>query len=168
MDPAVAEFGYTLDGDDDATLVQADLREPGTLLAQPELLRLIDFGQPVGLIMTGVMHFVADGSDPWGLVHQYLAPLAAGSYLALSHATADGVPPLAVQRWEDVYADAPVQLHLRDRASVRRFFTGLHLEPPYQGAPADVAHLGMWGCEDPAMADSDGSRWGYCGVARRP
>jgi len=168
MDPAVAEFGYTLDGDDDATLVQADLREPSTLLAEPELLRLIDFSQPVGLIMTGVMHFVADGSNPWRLVHRYLAPLVAGSYLALSHATADGVPPLAVQRWEDVYADAPVQLHLRDRASVRRFFAGLRLESPYEGAPAEVAHLGMWGCEDPALADSDGSRWGYCGVARRP
>jgi hypothetical protein len=66
-----------------------------------------------------------------------------------------------------VYADAPVQLHLRDRASVRRFFTGLRLEAPYEGAPPEVAHLGMWGCEDPGLADSDGSRWGYCGVARR-
>ena len=168
MDPVVAELGYALDGDDDATLIQADLRDPHALLAHPELVRLIDFSQPVGLIMTGVMHFVADGSDPWGLVHQYLAPLAAGSYLALSHATADGVPPFAVQRWEDVYVDAPVQLHLRNRASVRRFFAGLRLEPPYEDAPAEVAHLGLWGCEDPALADSDSSRWGYCGVARRP
>jgi hypothetical protein len=31
-----------------------------------------------------------------------------------------------------------------------------------------VAHLGLWGCEDPALADSDSSRWGYCGVAQRP
>jgi hypothetical protein len=168
MDPAVAEIGYALDGDGDATLIQADLRDPDALLAHPELVRLIDFSQPVGLIMTGVMHFVADGSDPWGLVQQYLAPLAGGSYLALSHATADGVPPLAVARWEDVYADAPVQLHLRNRASVRRFFAGLRLEPPYEGAPAEVAHLGLWGCEDPALADSDSSRWGYCGVAQRP
>jgi hypothetical protein len=161
MDPAVVEVGYALDGDDDATLIQADLRDPGALLAHPELVRLIDFSQPV-------MHFVADGSDPWGLVQQYLAPLAAGSYLALSQATADGVPPFAVQRWEDVYVDTPVQLHLRDRASVRRFFAGLRLEPPYEDAPAEVVHLGLWGCEDPALADSDGSRWGYCGVARRP
>jgi hypothetical protein len=168
MDPTVAEFGYALDGDDDATLIQADLRDPDALLAHPELVRLIDFSQPVGLIMTGVMHFVADGSDPWGLVHRYLDPLAAGSYLALSHATSDGVPPFAVERWEDVYADAPVQLHLRDRASVRRFFARLRLEPPYEGAPAEVVHLGLWGCEDPALADSDGSRWGYCGVARQP
>ena len=168
MDPVVAQSGYALNGDDGAALIQADLRDPDALLAEPELDRLIDFSQPVGLIMTGVMHFVADGSDPWGLVRSYLRPLAAGSYLALSHATADGMPPVAVQRWQAVYTDTPVQLHLRDRASVQQFFTGLHLEPPYQDALAAVTYLGLWGCEDPGMADSDGSRWGYCGVARRP
>ena len=168
MDPAVADSGYALDGDDGATLIQADLRDPEALLAQPALARLIDFTEPVGLIMTGVMHFVADGSDPWGLVRRYLRPLAAGSCLALSHATADGMPPLAMQLWRDVYRDAPVQLHPRDRASVEQFFSGLLLEPPYHDAPAAVTYLGLWGCEDPALADSDGSRWGYCGVARRP
>jgi hypothetical protein len=167
MDPAVAALGHALDGDDGATLIQGDLRDPDALLAEPELARLIDFTEPVGLIMTGVMHFVAAGSDPWRLVRRYVRPLAPGSYLALSHATADGIPPLAVQRWQDVYTDAPVQLHLRDRASVQRFFTGLRLERPYPGAPAKVAYLGLWGCEDPALADSDGSRWGYCGVGRR-
>jgi S-adenosyl methyltransferase len=167
MDPAVAQFGYALGGDDGATLIQADLRDPDALLAQPALARLIDFSEPVGLIMTGVIHFVADGSDPWGLIRRYLRPLAPGSYLALSHATADGMPPLAVQRWQEVYTDAPVQLHLRDRGSVQQFFTGLRLESPYEGAPPEVTYLGLWGCEDPAMADSDGSRWGYCGVARR-
>src|ERR1039458_3277167 len=52
MDPAVAEFGYALDGDDRGTLIQAALRDPDALLAQPELRRLIDFTEPVGLIMT--------------------------------------------------------------------------------------------------------------------
>ncbi|MDX6334577.1 MAG: hypothetical protein QOG05_1917, partial [Streptosporangiaceae bacterium] len=156
MDPAVAALGHALDGDDGATLIQADLRDPDALLADPELARLIDFSEPVGLIVTGVMHFVADGSDPCGLLRRYLRPLAAGSYLALSHATADGMPPIAVQRWQDVYTDAPVQLHVRDRASVQHLFAGLRLERPYQDAPAEVTYLGLWGCEDPALADSDG------------
>ncbi|HUY51515.1 MAG TPA: SAM-dependent methyltransferase [Streptosporangiaceae bacterium] len=167
-DPTVAAHARALQGDDNAVFVQADLRDPAPLLENPALLALIDFAEPVGLLMTAVLHFVADGSDPWGLVQTYLRPLAAGSYLALSHATSDGVPPIAVQRWQEVYADAPVQLHLRSRASVRRFFTGLEMVPPYDGAPPEVAHLGLWGCEDPRLADSDGSRWGYCGVARRP
>jgi hypothetical protein len=92
--------------------------------------------------------------------------LAPGSYLALSHATSDGVPPIAVQRWQEVYADAPVQFHPRSRGGVSRFFDGLELVPPYQGAVPEVTHLGLWGCEDPRLADSDSSRWGYCGVAQ--
>ena len=29
-------------------------------------------------------------------------------------------------------------------------------------------YAGDWGVVDPALAESDGSRWLYCGVARRP
>jgi hypothetical protein len=167
MDPLVAVCTTALRRDDAAAFIHADLRDPATLLRHPGLRRLIDFGQPVGLLMTAVMHFVADGSDPPGLVGRYLDPLARGSYLALSHATPERIPPIAVQRWQDVYADAPVQLHLRSQAAIRRFFTGLDLVPPYEGAEPEVTHLGLWGCEDPRLADSDGSRWGYCGVARK-
>ena len=168
LDPLVAVCATALRGDEAATFIQADLREPASLLEHPGLRRLIDFGHPVGLAMTAVMPFVADGSDPWGLVSRYLEPLAPGSYLALSHATGERIPPVAAQRWRDVYADAPVELHLRSRAAIRRFFSGLDLVPPYQGAEPEVTHLGLWGCEDPRLADSDGSRWGYCGVARKP
>jgi hypothetical protein len=168
MDPLVAARACALAGDDDATFIHADLRDPGPLLDNPALHAVIDFSRPVGLMMTAVMHFVSDATDPWRLVSTYLRPLAPGSYLALSHATLDGMPPIAVQRWQEVYTDAPVQLHLRGKSPVRRLFAGLQLVPPYDGARADVAHLGMWGCEDPRLADSDGSRWGYCGVARLP
>jgi hypothetical protein len=168
MDPLVAVCAVALRGDDAATFIHADLRDPAPLLHHPGLRGLIDFGQPVGLVMTAVMHFVADGSDPWGLVSRFLDPLAPGSYLALSHATPERIPPIAVQRWQDVYADAQVQLHLRSQAAIRRFFTGLDLVPPYERAEPDVTHLGLWGCEDPRLADGDGSRWGYCGVARKP
>jgi hypothetical protein len=168
MDPLVAARASALHGDLDIAFIQADLRDPGPLLENPALRTLIDFAKPVGLIMTAVMHFVADAADPRQLMRSYLRPLAPGSYLALSHATSDGIPPIAVQRWQEVYTDAPVQLHLRDKESVRRFFAGLQMVPPYDGARPDVVHLGLWGCEDPRLADSDGSRWGYCGVARRP
>ena len=45
---------------------------------------------------------------------------------------------------------------------------GLELVPPYDGAEPRVVHVGLWGAEDPEMADSDGSHWWYGGVARRP
>ena len=76
--------------------VTADLRDPDGVLNHPQTRELIDFSQPVGLLMTAVLHFVADGSDPCGLIARYVAELAPGSYLALSHITADQKPPAAV------------------------------------------------------------------------
>ena len=53
----------------------------------------------VGLLMTAVLHFVADDSDPWGLVRQYVAPLCPGSYLALSHITRDKLRTRLIRLW---------------------------------------------------------------------
>jgi hypothetical protein len=59
-------------------------------------------------------------------------------------------------------------MYFRPKAEVARFFDGLELVPPYQGAGADLCYTGVWGAEDPVAADTDGSRWLWCGVARRP
>ena len=149
-------------------LVTADLRDPDGVLNHPQTRELIDFSQPVGLLMTAVLHFVSDGSDPHGLIARYVAELAPGSYLALSHITADQKPPAATAAIRGIYANATEQIYLRSRAEVERFFDGLELVRPYQGAAAAVTYVGEWGAEDPDMADSDGSRWSYGGVARRP
>jgi len=151
-----------------ARLVTADLRDPDGVLNHPQTRELLDFSQPVGLLMTAVLHFVADGSDPRGLIARYVAELAPGSYLALSHITADQKPPAAVQAIRDIYSDATEQVYMRSRAEVEGFFDGLELLPPYQGGAAAVTYTGEWGAEDPELADSDGSRWSYGGVARVP
>ena len=116
----------------------------------------------------GILHFVADESDPWGLVGRYLAALAPGSYLALSHLTCDKLPPGMVQAVRETYDRATEQAYPRSKAELERFFTRLELTEPYPGAGPVLCHLGLWEAEDPATADSDGSRIMYCGVARRP
>jgi hypothetical protein len=148
-------------------LVTADLRDPDALLGHPGVRSMIDFSEPAGLLMTAVMHFVPDEADPWGLVKRYVGALASGSYLVLSHATPDGLPPLAVRAMVETYANATEQLVLRPKAAVERFFDGLALVPPYAGA-AGLTWVGQWGAVDPASADSDGSRVLFCGVARCP
>ena len=168
-DPMVRAMSAGLLADDEHTrLITADMRDPDKVLNHPDLRSLIDFGQPAGLLMTAVVHFVADGSDPWGLVKQYVAALAPGSYLALSHATADKLPPRSVQAMYDTYKSASTEIYLRTRAEVARFFDGLELAPPYRGAQPQVTYVGVWDADDPEVADSEGSRVHYCGVARRP
>jgi hypothetical protein len=168
-DPMVrAISGPQLAGDTNAALVVADIREPDELLNHRDLRSLIDFSQPAGLLMTAVLHFVADGSDPWGLVKRYAGALAPGSYVALSHATADKLPPRSVQAMYATYEHASTRIYLRTEAEVRRFFEGLEFVPPYRDAEPSVSYVGVWGADDPAAADSEGSRVLYCGVARRP
>jgi hypothetical protein len=168
-DPMVAAYARELLADNGTTkFLLADLRDPESVLEDPEVRAQIDFAEPTGLLMTSVMHFVADDSDPWGLVARYLAALAPGSYLALSHSTMDQLPPSMVQAGLALYENAAERLYPRSRAEVERFFGGLELVPPYEGAQAAVDHVGLWGAEDPGSADSDGSRVLYCGVARRP
>ncbi len=169
IDPLVAVHASELLTDRQSTrLITADLRDPGTVLNHPDLRALIDFAEPAGLLMTAVLHFVADASDPWGLVRRYMAALAPGSYLALSHCTCDQLPPGMVQAARETYARATEQAYPRPKAELQRFFTGLDLVEPYHGAGPVLCHLGIWGADDPATADSDGSRIMYCGVARRP
>jgi hypothetical protein len=157
-----------LTGEGTTRVITADLREADTILDHPQARALIDLSEPVGLLMTGLLQFVSDQNDPWGLVERVVAVVAPGSYLVLSHITGDQKPPAGVKALLDLYENATQQLHMRTKAEIERFFTGLELVPPYAEAAPGLAWLGQWGAEDVAAADSDGSRWGYCGVARRP
>jgi S-adenosyl methyltransferase len=156
-----------LTGEGNTQMITADLRDPESVLKSPEARELLDFSQPMGLLMTAVLHFVSDGSDPYGLVARYVAELAPGSYVALTHITADQKPPAAVSAILDIYANATEQIYMRTRDEVERFFEGLELVPPYDGGKPAVTYVGEWGAEDADLADSDGSRWCYGAVGRR-
>jgi hypothetical protein len=167
-DPMVTAYARDLlSGDESTRFIEADLRDPDGLLGHPDLRGFIDPRQRAGLLMTAVVHFVEDREDPWGMVARYVAAVGPGSYLALSHSTMDNLPPRMVDAGLALYAQATQRLYPRTRAQVERFFEGLELVPPYDGADAAVCHAGLWGAEDPDAADSDGSRVYYCGVARR-
>ena len=169
VDPIVAAHGAPLLAADGSTaLITADVRDPDAILDHPELRRLIDFSQPVGVLMTAVVHFVADGSDPWSLVRRYMTATAPGSYLALSHLTHDRVPPQITEAGLEVYQRTASNIYARSRDEVTRFFDGLELAPAQPGGERAITFVGLWGAEDVAAADSDGSRHFYCGVARRP
>ena len=150
------------------SVICGDLREPEQILANHSLQALIDPREPTGLLLTGVMMFISDEDDPWALVSRYVRAMAPGSYLALTHLTDDAKPPAAVEGLRRVFDNATAHLYFRSKAEVARFFDGLELVPPYRGAAPGLAYSGMWGAEDPVLADSDGARWLYCGVARKP
>jgi SAM-dependent methyltransferase len=157
-----------LDGTSAVSVICADLREPDSILEHPDLRKTIDFSQPVALCVTAVMQFVSDSDDPWSLLRRYVDVLAPGSYLSLSHLTDDYQAPAAAEGFRAVFDSATDHMYFRSKAKVARFFEGLEIVTPYEGAEPDITFAGYWGCEDVELADSDGSRWLYCGVARKP
>ncbi|MCP9948589.1 SAM-dependent methyltransferase [Actinomadura madurae] len=86
-DPVVCAHGRALlAGTGDVGFVAADLRRPDDVLGDPAVRDLIDFSEPVALLLVSVLHFVADEDDPGALVARYRDALAPGS-------PADPLPP---------------------------------------------------------------------------
>ena len=169
-DPAAVSRGTRLlDGVPGTAAIRADIRQPRELFGHPQTKRLIDPGQPTGLLVVAVTQFVPDEDNPWSLVAQHMAPLPPGSCLALSAPTADHKVGWKVDRVVSEYEHTSAGVNRpRTRAEVERFFSGLEFAAPYQDAPPGVTFVGLWGCDDAEAADDDASRWFYAGVAVKP
>ena len=67
--------------------LDADARDPGAIITEAR--RLLDFGQPVAVLLVAILQFVADEDDPYGLIAQLLGAVPSGSYLVISHVPSD-------------------------------------------------------------------------------
>jgi SAM-dependent methyltransferase len=130
-DPVVVAHSQAiLAGRPDAAVIRADLRDPAAILADPTVRRLIDFRQPVGLLLVAVLHFLDDADDPWQIVATLRDALAPGSFLVVSHSTTDDRPELA-RAVEKVYnGSVSGSWQFRSGADIRRFFDGFELVEP--------------------------------------
>jgi hypothetical protein len=108
--------------------VQADLRDPAAILAQAS--RALDFTRPVGLLLLALVHFLTDGDDPARVVAMLAGGLAPGSYLALSHLTADLAPGPVTAAVDAYNTLAPVPVTPRTHSQVTGFLSGLTLLAP--------------------------------------
>ena len=70
--------------------LDADLRDPELILR--DAARTLDFTQPAAIMLVAVLHFIPDASDPQGIVATLAGALAPGSFVAVSHLTADFAP----------------------------------------------------------------------------
>jgi S-adenosyl methyltransferase len=138
--------------------IQADLRDPETILAQART--TLDFSRPVALMLLAILHVIPDADDPWDAVGRLMAALPSGSYLVISHPARDIHPEQIAemtkrfnQRLGNVVSAG------RTRDEVARFFTGLDLvEPGIVSTPRWRPGHGVDPANDPA----------YAAVARKP
>ncbi|MBO0801630.1 MAG: SAM-dependent methyltransferase [Nocardiopsaceae bacterium] len=85
-DPMVVLHAKVLIGATSTTrILEADLRDPDTILASAAEGGFIDFSQPVGLLLLAIVHHIPDSDDPARIMGRLRAALPPGSYLAISH-----------------------------------------------------------------------------------
>jgi SAM-dependent methyltransferase len=163
IDPVVAAHAAAiLRGNPAAVAIQGDLREPGQILGRDAVRQLLDLGQPVGLLLSCVLHFLADADDPWRVVAELRDALAPGSYLLVSHGTYenDAAVARAAQKLYNQRVSATVQG--RSRAEILRFFDGLDLVDP------GLVYIPQWRPDPAEVAPDDPGRYAcLVGVARK-
>jgi SAM-dependent methyltransferase len=150
-----------LAGNGTTRIVLADLREPEAILGHPKVGELIDFSEPVGLLLVAIVHFIPDDEQPAEIVATLRDALPPGSYLALSHATAD-FRTEAAQLAAAVYDQATSTLTLRGHAQIAALFDGWDLVDP------GLVQMPLWRPDGKPPRPKDLSKmWGYGGVGRR-
>jgi hypothetical protein len=162
-DPIVATHaGAKLTATGDTAFVLADARDPHAILGHPAVQDLIDFTEPVAVLLVAVLHFIRDEEDPRGVVQTLTGPLAPGSHLVITHGTldfhrdrdADGSP---------VYRRTTAPLALRGYDACLSYFDGFDLLDP------GLVQLPLWRPDGPPPEAAELCRIGlYGGVGAKP
>jgi hypothetical protein len=108
--------------------LDSDVRDTAAILAGAA--RTLDLSQPAAILLLAVLHFVPDTDDPVAIVAALAGGLAPGSFIALSHLTADLAPEQvgAAATAYNALASAPVTPRTHSR--VTGLFGGLPLLAP--------------------------------------
>jgi trans-aconitate methyltransferase len=137
--------------------LDADARDTGRIIAEAD--RLLDFSQPVGVMMVAVLHCIPDTDDPWSVVTRLMQAVAPGSYLVVSQPPSDmqqGAPGLK-EGAAAVSALMAETITPRTNAEVSRFFDGLELLEP------GVVPIQKWRPDSAEEANAKAGMWAGIG-----
>ncbi|MFC7530151.1 SAM-dependent methyltransferase [Actinoplanes sp. GCM10030250] len=146
--------------------LEADVRDPASLLRDPIFTRTLDLDQPVAVLLVAVLHFLPDDDQTADIVRQLVDALAPGSFLVISHATLDHQDGDAVARFEAMSAAGEIDVRPRPEHLIRGYFEGLDLVAPgivsiadwrpgnddERPSPGDIAMYGAVGTRSKAVS----------------
>ena len=110
--------------------VHGDIRRPDEILGDPDLLSVIDFAEPVAVLLVAVLHFITPHEDPARIVAAFRDRVAPGSYLVISHGVSDDTSTRVVEKITSAYNGASAPVTPRTAAEVEAFFEGCELVEP--------------------------------------
>jgi O-methyltransferase involved in polyketide biosynthesis len=124
--------------------VESDLRDADFILNKAS--DTLDFSQPVGLMLLAILQLVPDDAEAQQIVAELAARLVPGSYIAISHMTADFAPESVMSATRAYNDMAPDPVTPRTQAQVTALFGGRELIKP------GVVSVSRW---RPDAADDD-------------
>lgn len=132
-DPVVISHGRAILACDERTaVVEGDILHPEDIVADCRVRRIVDFDEPIAVMILGALHFIPHADDPFTSIARLRDAMPSGSYLALSHVVFDARPE-AARPIEDVYRGVlgrPNAQGARTSEEVLRFFDGFELVDP--------------------------------------
>lgn len=138
--------------------IDADLRDPAGLLNKAR--EVLDFTQPIAVLVLAVLHFLADADDPTAIMAELAGALAPGSLIAISHVTADYAPAAIADSAAAYNAHVPLTVYPRTRDQLDAIIGDLPVQHP------GIVPVSKWqpSAREPAPQDVDI----YGAVARIP
>ncbi|GAA4835439.1 SAM-dependent methyltransferase [Saccharopolyspora rosea] len=163
IDPvAVAHSRRLLAGDDRATALRADMRDPESILGHPDTRRLLGFDRPVAVLMVAVAHYLTDDDGPAAILDRYRSVMAPGSLLVFSHITNEDFPE-EIRRGEEIFnAHLAEPMTARNRARISALLDDFDLVEPGLTYPA------LWRPDGPLPAGQDPRRSACLAAVGRP
>ncbi|HEY8525033.1 MAG TPA: SAM-dependent methyltransferase [Acidimicrobiales bacterium] len=138
-DPIVLAHAHTLlksTAEGHTDFIEGDLRDPGPILERAA--ESLDFDQPVALMLVAIFHMIPDEDRPYDIVRQLTEALAPGSYIVLSHLTADIHGQVMADAIEHLGNETREPFVPRTREEFTRLLDGWELVPP------GVAQIDEW------------------------
>ncbi|MFD1146610.1 SAM-dependent methyltransferase [Saccharothrix hoggarensis] len=142
-----------------AAIADADIRDVAAVLATPEVRGLLDLSRPVAVLMVAILPYIPDSDGPAELVGRYRDAVADGSYLVISHLTADEQPEM-VRKLVGVAAQTDSPIVARSKSDIEAMLDGFDLLDP------GLVLAASWRGEGEPETGAEAVAYGAVGVKR--
>ncbi|MFD3427521.1 SAM-dependent methyltransferase [Nocardia fluminea] len=144
--------------------IHADLHDPRSILDHPDLADTLDRDEPVAIMLVAIMMYFSDADRPQDVIAALLDAVPSGSYLVITHPTADFAPE-AMAGVQAAAEASGISFHPRSNAATSELFAGTTLIDP------GLVPVAGWRPElidrPAAVAEAD-SAWYWAGIGRKP
>lgn len=140
----------------------ADAADIEVILEHPITKRLIDFSQPVGILLISVVHYITDDEKATRMIDKLKAVMASGSCMAITHSTLEGYQTESTEEADRLLKLAASTRH-RTRVEIKQFFEGLEIVSP------GVVFSQLWRLDTDEIP-FENQPWraiGYSGIGRK-